>query len=79
MSTSIIVIRVSRCMADRAFGISTARIRSIPAAFEQRAGKQLDAHRRGSLAHADHDGAVAEDVDVAALPGRGGVVASRSS
>ena len=42
---------------------------------EERLGDRLDGHRRGALAHADEDGAVADHMDVAALDGGRLVVA----
>ena len=69
------VIAVSRCMKARVLGSSTAMTRRDGAAAvpEVAAGEDLRALRRGPLAEPEHDGAVADHQDVAALAG-GGVV-----
>ena len=69
VSSSTIVMTVSRCMNARFCGMRQRHDLAGAAGREQPAGEPLDALGRGPLAHPDQYGAAAEDEDVAALGG----------
>ena len=75
MAASTIDITVSRCMKAWLCGSSMATTLVAWPVSNRAWATDLDGHRRGALAHADQHGAVADDVDVAALDG-GRLVAS---
>ena len=72
-SRSTIVMTVSRCMAERSLGMTTAITDVAAPVANRRCGELLDGDRAGALAHADEDAAVPDDEHVAALEHRGHV------